>query len=106
MFFAILLSLVPGFAGAAVSSSANISPLAGFLIGTFGSWVGVIALYFYGHSQRRASAVAGAGTAVEAKRSAPEGAAERLRTLQELLDQGLITQEEYRARRQAAVDSL
>ena len=106
---AILLALAPGFVGAAVSSSANISPVAGFLIGTFGSWLGVIALYLYGHFQRgapQAATASGAGPAVEAQPPPPESAAERLRRLQELLDQGLITQDEYRARRQAAIDAL
>lgn len=102
----IVLALVPGFVGASVASSANISPGAGFLIGTFGSWIGVIALYLYGHSQKRTPAPDVGGAAVETKRPAPEDPAARLRKLQDLLDQGLITQEEYRARRQAAIDGL
>lgn len=102
----IVLALVPGFVGASVASSANISPGAGFLIGTFGSWIGVITLYLYGHYQKRTPAFDVGGPAVERGRPAREDPAERLRKLQELLDQGLITQEEYRARRQAAIDGL
>jgi hypothetical protein len=37
---------------------------------------------------------------------AVRGAEERLRELRSLLDQGLVTQEEYEARRRAVVDSL
>jgi hypothetical protein len=106
VFFAFLLSLVPAFAGAAVASSANVWGVAGFFIGLFGSWIGVIGLYLYGHSQKRGSPVTQTGPAVEKSGPDPSGAADRLRTLQDLLDQGLISQEEYRARRQAAVDSL
>jgi hypothetical protein len=104
--FAFVLSLVPGFAGAAVAPSANVSHASGFLIGTFGSWLGVIGLYLYGHSQGRTPRPSGGGPEVEAKRPPSGDAADRLRTLQDLLDQGLISQEEYQARRQAAVDSL
>jgi hypothetical protein len=104
---AFLLALVPGAAGAAVAPSANVSHASGFLIGTFGSWLGVIGLYLYGHSQGRTQRPSsGGGPEVEAKRPPSKDAAERLRTLQDLLDQGLISQDEYRARRQAAVDSL
>ena len=106
VFLALLLSLVPAFAGAALASSAKISPVVGFLIGLFGSWVGLIALYLYGHSQSRSSDTTGAGSAVEGSVPDATDAAERLRTLQDLLDQGLITQDEYRARRQAAIDAL
>lgn len=106
LFFAILLALVPAFIGAALASSAKIPGIAGFGIGLVGSWVGVIGLYLYGHSQSRTSTVIQTGPAVERTARDTSSAAERLRTLQDLLDQGLITEEEYRARRQAAVDSL
>lgn len=107
VFVALLFSLAPAFVGLSLASSAKIPPVAGFLIGLFGSWVGLIALYLYGNWQSRSSTAVGTGAAVE--RAAPSGtssAADRLRTLKNLLDQGLITQEEYDARRRATVESL
>lgn len=96
-FVGILLALAPGFVGLALAPSANVPGIVGFLIGLFGSWLGVIGLYLYGHSQRQKA------PAVEIGRPAP---ADRLRALQKLLDEGLITQEEYEARRRATVDDL
>jgi hypothetical protein len=118
VFFGILLSLVPAAAGAMLAKDAGLSPGAGFGIGLFGSWLGVIGMYLYGHSQRRGTSVVqigstatapGAGPAVGAESETaaePQAAAERLRTLKDLLDQGLITQAEYDERRRAAVESL
>ena len=106
VFFAILLSLVPAFAGAAMAVSAKVPAVAGFFTGLFLSWAGVIGLYLYGHWQTKSSPSIETGPAVERSTPDPSSAADRLRTLQDLLDQGLISQEEYRTRRQAAVDSL
>lgn len=116
IFVGLLLSLFPAFIGASLSKDAGVSGAAGFGIGLVGSWVGVIGLYLYGHSQRRGNPVitigrqadAGGGPAVGTKREPPEpeAPAERLRALKDLLDQGLITQAEYDERRKATVDSL
>lgn len=105
VFFGILLSLVPGFVGAAVGSSAGLSTGAGFLIGIFGSWIGIIAMYLYGHSQKQSSVISRREPS-EPSPANPDSTAERLRTLQDLFDQGLITQEEYTARRSAAIEGL
>ena len=96
-FVGIPLTLAPGFAGLALARSANIPGIVAFLIGLFGSWLGLIGLYLYGHSQKQKSA------APEIRRPAP---ADRLRALQALLDDGLITQEEFQERRRATVDDL
>ena len=98
MFLFAALMLLPGFIGAAAASWARVSLLIGFFIGLFGSWVGIIALYLYGHSQRRASAVS--------PRVVTPSPEDRLRALRALLDEGLISEEEYERRRQAAVDAL
>lgn len=58
----------------------------------------MIGLYLYGHSQKRTS------SALETRPAEP--AADRLKNLQKLLDEGLITQEEYQARRAATIESL
>lgn len=92
------LVLLPGFIGAAVASWARVSPVIGFFIGLLGSWVGIIALYLYGHSQRRASTAS--------PRVVTPSPEDRLRALRALLDEGLISQEEYETRRQAALDNL
>lgn len=93
---AVLASLAPAFIGMALADSARIPSFAGFLIGLVGSWPGVIGLYLYGHWQKRSPAV----------EPTPASAADRLRALQDLRDEGLITEEEYRARREAALDKL
>jgi hypothetical protein len=104
--FGLLAMLVPGFIGLSLASSAKIPPAAGFLIGLFGSWVGLIALYLYGNWQSRSSPVISTGPAVERSTPDASSAADRLRGLKDLLDQGLITQDEYEARRRATVDNL
>lgn len=121
VFIGLLLSLLPAFVGAAISKDAGVSGAAGFGIGLVASWVGVIGLYLYGHSQRQgrplitsgpATAPAtreGMGPAVGGTTEGPpesNAPADRLRALRDLRDQGLITQEEYEERRSATLDSL
>jgi hypothetical protein len=121
VFVGLLLSLLPAFVGAAISKDAGVSGAAGFGIGLVASWVGVIGLYLYGHSQRQgrplitsgpATAPAtreGMGPAVGGTTEGPpesNAPADRLRALRDLRDQGLITQEEYEERRSATLDSL
>jgi hypothetical protein len=98
----LLLCLLPAFTGWMIAPEAGISPGVGFVIGLVASWLGVVGIYLYGHSQKRGTPVISVGRAAPAD-AAP---AERLRTLQELLDQGLITKEEYDTRRKATVESL
>jgi hypothetical protein len=109
LFFALLLSLVPAFVGVAVSKDAGVAPLVGFAIGLFGSWIGVIILYVSGQSRKASSSVITIGSS-SPRETAPDAGpgqpAERLRTLKDLLDEGLITQEEYEARRAAAIERL
>lgn len=121
IFIGLLLSLLPAFVGAAISKDAGVSGAAGFGIGLVASWIGVIGLYLYGHSQRQgrplitsgpATAPAteeGMGPAVGGTTEGPpesNAPADRLRALRDLRDQGLITQEEYEERRSATLDSL
>ncbi|HEV2757727.1 MAG TPA: SHOCT domain-containing protein [Actinomycetota bacterium] len=103
VFFVLLLSLVPAAAGAMFAKEAGVPAAGGFAIGLFGSWVGVIGLYLYGHSQRRGSPVIQVGRPAGTNAGT---AAERLKTLKDLLDQGLITQAEYDERRAAAIETL
>lgn len=97
IFFFGALMLLPGFIGAAVASWARVSLVIGFFTGLLGSWVGIVVLYLYGHSQRRATT---------APRVVPPAPEDRLRALRALLDEGLISQEEYETLRQAALDKL
>ncbi|MDQ3915133.1 MAG: SHOCT domain-containing protein [Actinomycetota bacterium] len=119
LFVGLLLALLPAFVGASLAKDAGVAGAAGFGIGLVGSWIGVIGLYLYGHSQKRGTPVVqagpraaaespGMGPVVGAGSPAPEPstAAERLKTLKDLLDQGLITQAEYDARRAATIEAL
>lgn len=107
-FFAILLGLLPGFIGGTMSKDAGVPWPAGFAIGLFGSWIGVIGLYLFGQSRKQGTPVIQTGV----KRSSPHAtgagstAAERLKTLKDLLDQGLITQAEYDEGRAKTIEGL
>ena len=97
MILGLFLALVPAFVGYAVADSQNVQGWLGALAGLFFSWLGVIGVYLYGRSQTSEAKPAAA------RESEPS---DRLRRLQDLLSQGLITQKEYDERRTATLDSL
>jgi hypothetical protein len=92
----LFLALLPAIVGMTVAGSQGMSSGFGFAVGLFFSWLGVIGLFLYGVSQT--SKAEASAESVD-----PET---RLQKLQHLLDQGLITQQEYDTRRAAAVESL
>jgi hypothetical protein len=95
MVLGLFLSLIPAFVGYAVAESQNLEGWIGVLAGLFFSWLGVIGVYLYGRSQN--------ATATPSREPEPS---DRLKRLQDLLGQGLITQQEYDERRAATLDSL